>query len=338
MDSVTQIALGATVAEVTIGKKAGNKAILWGAVFGTLPDLDVTLGVFFDQVQMLGIHRGLSHSILFSVLAAPLFGLFLQKFHRKTDISFIKWSIAVFLILITHIFLDACTVYGTQLFKPFSNYPVGINSIFIIDPVYTLPMFLGLLITLFIKNKKLRWKINVSTLSFSTIYLIISIIIKFYSQSIFIDNLNEKDIKYDKIITMASPINIVMFNGMAICDDKLYVGTYSIFDNDKIINFQLINRNSQLIDKYKNSKPVRKLNWFSKGFYSIRIKDGNLYYSDLRFGRSDFWMEEDGQYVFNYKLIMENDKVVSFDRQTPKLEFQDGQFRRFLNRVNGVEN
>ena len=41
MDSLTQIVLGAAVGEAVLGKKVGNRAMLWGAVAGTIPDLDV---------------------------------------------------------------------------------------------------------------------------------------------------------------------------------------------------------------------------------------------------------------------------------------------------------
>ena len=38
MDSLTQIVLGGAVGEAVLGKKVGNRAILWGAVAGTIPD------------------------------------------------------------------------------------------------------------------------------------------------------------------------------------------------------------------------------------------------------------------------------------------------------------
>jgi len=41
VDSLTQIILGAAVGEAVLGKKVGNKALLWGGIAGTLPDLDV---------------------------------------------------------------------------------------------------------------------------------------------------------------------------------------------------------------------------------------------------------------------------------------------------------
>ena len=41
MDSITQAALGAAVGEGVLGRRIGNRAPIWGAVLGTLPDLDV---------------------------------------------------------------------------------------------------------------------------------------------------------------------------------------------------------------------------------------------------------------------------------------------------------
>jgi len=47
MDSLTQIVLGAACGEIALGKKIGNKALLFGAIGGTIPDLDVILGYVF---------------------------------------------------------------------------------------------------------------------------------------------------------------------------------------------------------------------------------------------------------------------------------------------------
>ena len=64
MDSLTQIVLGAAVGEAVLGRKIGNKAILWGAIAGTIPDLDVLSKLFVDDVTANEWHRGFSHSIL----------------------------------------------------------------------------------------------------------------------------------------------------------------------------------------------------------------------------------------------------------------------------------
>ncbi|MFN6943781.1 MAG: metal-dependent hydrolase, partial [Cytophagaceae bacterium] len=91
MDSITQIVLGAAVGEAVCGKRAGNKAIIWGAVAGTIPDLDVLAAPFQDLVQQLSFHRGITHSILFAVVTAPIFGYLLKKLHRKDETTFRDW-------------------------------------------------------------------------------------------------------------------------------------------------------------------------------------------------------------------------------------------------------
>jgi len=68
MDSLTQIVLGSAVGEAVLGRKIGNKAILWGAIAGTIPDLDVLSKFFTDTVSALEIHRGLTHSLFFCIL------------------------------------------------------------------------------------------------------------------------------------------------------------------------------------------------------------------------------------------------------------------------------
>ena len=63
---------------------------------------------------------------------------------RRADATYRQWWLLVWLALITHPLLDAFTVYGTQFWLPFSDYPVGIGSVFIIDPLFTTPLLAGL--------------------------------------------------------------------------------------------------------------------------------------------------------------------------------------------------
>ena len=69
MDSLTQLALGAAVGEIVLGKKAGNRAMLWGAVGGTIPDLDILANFITDEMTALAFHRSITHSFLFAFTA-----------------------------------------------------------------------------------------------------------------------------------------------------------------------------------------------------------------------------------------------------------------------------
>ena len=81
MDSLTQIVLGAACGEIIAGKKIGNRAMLWGAIGGTIPDLDVFAAFFTDELTATAFHRGFMHSFLFAVLAPWLLAWLAQRFY-----------------------------------------------------------------------------------------------------------------------------------------------------------------------------------------------------------------------------------------------------------------
>ncbi len=99
MDSLTQIVLGAAVSEVSVGKKIGNRSILWGGIAGTIPDLDIVANLWMDPLDALAFHRGISHSFLFAFLAAPIFGYLVHRIYQSKKhhiIAFIGWCLLFF--------------------------------------------------------------------------------------------------------------------------------------------------------------------------------------------------------------------------------------------------
>ena len=66
-----------------LGKKIGNKAIVYGAILGTIPDLDVVVGKFLDPLTATDIHRGFSHSTLFFLLFSPVLAFVIQKIEKR---------------------------------------------------------------------------------------------------------------------------------------------------------------------------------------------------------------------------------------------------------------
>jgi len=112
MDSLTQIVLGAAVGETVAGKKLGNRAMLWGAIGGTIPDLDVVLNGFLTPLQALEIHRGFSHSIVFAIIGGWVFGWLIDKMYQSKwhpAIAFISWFAlpAGVLLFVSRIFDNA---------------------------------------------------------------------------------------------------------------------------------------------------------------------------------------------------------------------------------------
>ena len=127
-------------------------AALWGAVAGTVPDLDVLAYPFLDPSAELRFHRGITHGLPFAFVVGPLLGYLVWRLtRRRAGAGAVPWTAyaAVFFwALLTHPLLDVFTVYGTQLLMPFSDRPLAIASQFIIDPAYTLPLLAGLVVAL----------------------------------------------------------------------------------------------------------------------------------------------------------------------------------------------
>ncbi len=149
MDSITQAVLGGALGGAVLGRRFGRAAVVGGALLGTLPDMDVLID-YGDAVANFSQHRGFSHSLLVLAPLAVLLAVVLDGWHKRGEgaaVPFCRWLLFTGSILLTHPILDAFTTYGTQLLWPLGP-PVAWTSIFIIDPLYTLPLLVAVVIAL----------------------------------------------------------------------------------------------------------------------------------------------------------------------------------------------
>lgn len=337
MDSITQVVLGASVGELVLGKKVGSKAPLWGAVSGTLPDLDVLTATFLSESAQLGVHRGLSHSLFFAIVGGAALGYALSRLHR--DASWREWSLLWFLGILTHALLDCFTMYGTQLFSPFSNYPVALGSIFIIDPLYTLPLGAGLVAALCQQRLHWRRKLNAIGLGLSTAYLLFTAASYLHVRTAFSKALDDQGIAHERLFVTPTPFNAVLWAGLAKDGDHLWSGLYSLLDDvSKMgtshgdaappnIRFHRIERNTHLIADKLDQGPIQRLLWFSRGYYHVERRADGLYFNDLRFGRSDSYLDTAGTYIFVFRLLADpqDPTHVPDFRQRPPFEAREGE-------------
>ena len=251
MDSLTQIVLGAAVGEVILGRKLGNKAMLLGALGGTIPDLDVIYSFFNDDpIRQLEVHRAYSHSVLTHFLLSVPFAWLSQKWNKQ-KITFGTWYLFWFTCLFTHSLLDCCTTYGTQLLLPFTNYQVAFNNISVIDPIYTIPFLLILAVCLFIKRENpLRRKFLWTSITVSSIYLIFTFGLKFVVHDKFKNSLRSENIEYSELNSTPTILNSILWSAIAYNDSVLYLSEYSFLKADEKITWIPYTRNLQLLPTY----------------------------------------------------------------------------------------
>lgn len=308
MDSLTQIVLGASVGEVVLGRKIGNKAMLYGAIAGTIPDLDVLASYFTDTVSALEIHRGFTHSIVFSVLMAPIFSWLVTRYETYKGKR--AWARFFFWVFITHPILDAHTTWGTQLFWPL-DIRLAFKNIFVIDPIYTLPFLIFVLLTMFQKRTSSKRRLyNYLGLGLSTAYLALTLIFKNIASNQFKSALDKQNISYYQLDTRPSALNAILWNANVETDENYLIGDYSFFDSQPI-QFEIYPKNHLLLGNLVKNEKVKRMIEISEGWYTILKKDGKLYYNDLRFGLLN--LEKGSQdFVFQYRIDVDENNNVSF--------------------------
>jgi inner membrane protein len=284
MDSLTQIALGASVGYAVLGSKVGRKAIVWGAILGTLPDLDVFLP-YAGEVEAFTYHRGFSHSLFVHLLASPFITWFILKLHSSDQQYTKQWFCLVFLCLSTHAILDSLTVYGTQLMWPFTEYPVAVSNIFIIDPAYTLPLLLGLGFALYPNVKATTARsMNLLGIALSSAYICWSLFAKVAIDQKVETALISRGIQINAYVSTPAPLTTMLWRVVVMSDGDYYEGYASVFDNSKDVTLNAYQTYPELLTAIQDEWGVARLQWFTRGFYSVRQNKNNVVLSDLRMG------------------------------------------------------
>ena len=307
MDSLTQIVLGAAVGEAVLGKKVANKALFYGAIGGTIPDLDVFLGLYTDTITAIELHRGFSHSLLFSMIMAPLLGWGVNRLERKSNLGWRPWAVLFFWSLLTHPLLDAFTTWGTQLFWPL-DIKVAFNSIFVIDPLYTLPLLICCVAILFYPSTSPRRKrLNTFGLLLSTGYLFCTLILKLFTYKKIENELKKQAIAYTSISTRPAAMNTILWNANIDTEEDYLITDYSFFDT-KPLQFKKYPKQLEKSEVWHTYPDVQRLIAIAEGWYLIEQKGEKWYFNDLRFGLIP---RKDGTsfFAFSYQLEEKEGKI-----------------------------
>ena len=232
MDSVTQLTLGAAVGEAVAGRQFGRRAMLWGAICGTFPDLDVFISLG-DAVRDFTYHRSFSHSLFVLALLTPLFVWLILKLHPGTRDHRVRWAWLVGLVFLTHVLLDCFTVYGTQIFWPFVTTPIAWSTVFIIDPLYTLPLLVGVLAILVWRgNPAKARRLNRAGLMLSALYLAWTVAAKLEVERTARDALADLGLESASLLTTPAPFNSLLWRVLVMTDSGYLEGFRSVLDGD----------------------------------------------------------------------------------------------------------
>ena len=283
MDSVSQAVLGASVAGACAPAGHRGKAMLLGAGLGTLPDLDVFID-FGGAVENFTYHRGFSHSLFVLAPFSVLLWLALRRWWSPVRDEPLRWLAAISLALLTHPLLDAHTAYGTQLLWPLTVPPTAWATLFIIDPLYTLPLLSGVVLATFWPGRNWSGTALRVGLVLSTLYVGWS----WAAQSMVRHNaeiaLAELQMQDAELFITPTPFNTLLWRVVAKTDDGHMEGFDSLLVDEGTMRFEEYVSDTQALEDAGDLWSVQRLRWFAQDFVQARVEDDRLIISDLRMG------------------------------------------------------
>ena len=339
MDSLTQIVLGAGVGEAVLGKKIGNKAMLWGAIGGTVPDLDVMFQGLTTFVYGLSWHRGLSHSIVFFVLVSPILALLVSKLYKNKEASFKEWTWFFFAVTTTHALLDCFTSWGTQLFWP-HPWRVRFNNIFVADLLYTLPFLICVIAAMFFhRTSRKRKKMNNLGLIISSSYMILTLVSKYVVYQDVKEDLLSRNVDYQNISTRPTPLNSILWTAAVEREDDYMLGYRSLLDKSDSVQWSYIDKNWEVLQPYQGDDELERLLFLTQGHYVARKKGEDILIHDLRFGQPEGIMDGEDRFVFSY-LVKENEDgslfIDKYNSPEPNWEEMKPALNQLMQRLKGI--
>ncbi len=289
MDSLSQLALGAAVGVAVMGRRTAVwKAALWGGVAGTLPDLDVLIDRGGPVLNMV-LHRGETHALFWQTLFSLPFAALVARLSGDW-VQWRRWWLALWLALVTHPLLDAMTVYGTQLALPFSNHPYGVGSVFIIDPLYTVPLLIGAGWAVAGRGSVRGLRANAIGLALSTAYLVWGFAAQQHVDRLARASLASEGITAERVLVTPTAFNSVLWRAVAMAGDSYHEGYYSLLDGAPAdgkprIAFDRYPRGNALAAELRGDDSVQRLTALTHGFFAMRQDGARVLISDLRMGQ-----------------------------------------------------
>ncbi len=292
------MALGATIGHVGLSRSDGRRGAIYGALLGTLPDLDVIYPLA-DPVAAFTYHRTWTHAFLILTVAAPLIVALIRRFDTQIAGSWQRWLTTLWLVLVTHALLDCFTVYGTQALLPVSDYPISGSSLFIVDLFYSVPLLVAFGWATVKPRSEVVWRFAATALVISSLYIVIAVLGR-----ISVEARVAKEGPATATLATPTPSNILVWRVVRMHDDYYEVGFRRPFGWGQTPAFERYPSEPHLLANLGDHWPVARLDWFTHGFHRVReTADGEIVMTDLRMGAEN-------NYLFSFVVAERVDGVI----------------------------
>lgn len=285
MDPISQGALGAALPQTLAKRGHMPRALLCGLLAGMAPDLDVLIGSSTDPLLFLEYHRQFTHSLAFIPFGAALVAIAIWAVVGRRR-AWSKKSVYGYCVLgyATHALLDACTSYGTLLLWPFSDTRFAWNNVSIIDPLFTIPLIVGVVLA---RVRASRWPAALA-LAWCVSYLILGVLAR--------DAAKDEAWKiaasrgHEPAVVDAKPsfANLLAWKTIYEFDGRYFVDAVRvgakpvIYEGDSVAALDIGKDLPWLDAESLQAKDIERFRWFSMGYVAMHPSHPNRV-MDLRY-------------------------------------------------------
>lgn len=189
-------------------------------------------------------------------------------------------------MVLTHIWLDLITTYGTQILAPFSNHRYALDGSFIIDPLFTGTALILILLAVILK----KWRVSLATFGMAWFFLypLMNMGISAHLENTYAHQLDEKGIPYSDVHVTPDALAPRFWKVVTTSGHYYLQDTIDLFSDEKPIPMQRYRRanNGELKELGKQDSMFATYAWFAKWPHidERTTPDGKeLIFGDLRF-------------------------------------------------------
>lgn len=285
MDPLSQGVLGAAAPQSVARSKHIRLAALFGFLAGMAPDLDVLIRSSTDPLLFLEYHRQFTHALVFIPVGGSICGWLLYQFVGKRRGLSLRHSIFYCTLgYATHGLLDACTTYGTQLFWPFSDARFAWNVVSVVDPLFTLPILLLMLLSAIRRNTRLARIALVWAVAYPTIGLVQ----RDRAEEIGWELARSREHEPLRLEAKPSFANLLLWKIVYEHDGRYYVDAVRVlagarvYGGDSVPKLDLERDLPWLDHQSQQARDIERFRWFSDGYVALEPGHSNRI-TDIRY-------------------------------------------------------
>jgi inner membrane protein len=336
VDSITHIVLGAVAGEAIAGKVLGKRALFYGALAQSIPDIDFLAAFWLPAADNLLAHRGFTHSFLFGVLVTTILAIISQRWHRPLKIPLLLWLSLYGVEILIHLLLDACNAYGVGWLEPFSHQRFSFHILFVADPFFSIGSGIALVFIIILDSKSPARRFWIASgLIITSAYFLYAIANKLTILRSTSVALEQQHLSHKRLLITPTPMNTWLWYVVAEADSGFYTTYRSTFDNSKRpLQFTFFAKRDSLLEPLRKQHDVKKLIRFSQDYYTVDQWGDTLVFNDLRFGQIAGWNDPEAKFIFHYYLnypeanlmVIQRGRFSNWNRKT---------FRSMVERIRG---